>query len=276
MSRFVRRGALPDAARAPGQRRDGKVIHRADSRRWRAGIGMTISALMCGRVIQAKGPVSYGIVDGLNVRDSRLDNYPRRWNGCPSQELLVIRQNPKTGERSLDLLKWGLIPSWTKDPKGGRKPINAKSETVAQLPMFRDAYRERRCILPVDGFYEWMATKGGKQPYAIAMKDRSPFGIAGIWENWKSPDGQWVRTFALLTTDANDLVARIHDRMPAILKRSDYERWLGPEPDPHDLLSPLPSEPMTMWPISKRVNSPANDDEDLLTEIAVAEQGNWQ
>jgi putative SOS response-associated peptidase YedK len=222
---------------------------------------------MCGRVIQAKGPLSCALVDGLNVRDSRLDNYPRRWNAAPSQELLVIRQNPKTGERSLDPLKWELIPYWCQDPKGGRKPINAKSETVARLPMFRDAYRLRRCILPVDGFYEWMATKGGKQPYAIAMKDRSPFGIAGIWENWKNPEGEWVRTFALLTTPANELVGRIHDRMPAILKPDDYKRWLGPEPDPSELLAPFPSEPMVMWPISPRVNSPNNDDEDLLAKI---------
>jgi putative SOS response-associated peptidase YedK len=222
---------------------------------------------MCGRVIQARGPLNYALVDGLNLRDSRLDNYPRRWNACPSQEVLVIRQNPKTGERSLDLLKWGLIPYWCKDPKGGRKPINANSETVARLPMFGDAYRLRRCILPVDGFYEWMATKGGKQPYAIAMKDRSPFGIAGIWENWKNPEGEWVRTFALLTTPANELVSRIHDRMPAILKPQDYERWLGPEPDPAQLLAPFPSQPMVMWPISPRVNSPNNDDEDLLAEV---------
>jgi len=228
---------------------------------------------MCGRVIQAKGPIDYALVDGLDVRDSRLDNYPRRWNGCPSQELLVIRQNPKTGERSLDLLKWGLIPYWCDDPKGGRKPINAKAETVARLPMFRDAYRLRRCILPVDGFYEWMAVKGGRQPYAIAMQDRAPFGIAGIWENWKNPQGEWVRTFALLTTPANALVGRIHDRMPAILKPSDYARWLGREPDPKELLAPFPSEPMTMWPISPRVNSPNNDDEDLLTEVALAQTG---
>ena len=133
--------------------------------------------------------------------------------------------------------------------------------------MFRDAYRLRRCILPVDGFYEWIATKGGKQPYAIAMKDRSPFGIAGIWENWKNPDGEWVRTFALLTTPANELVGRVHDRMPAILRPEDYERWLGPEPDPAELLAPFPSEPMVIWPISPRVNSPNNDDEDLLAEI---------
>jgi len=226
---------------------------------------------MCGRVIQAKGPVKYAIVEGLNVRDSRFDNYPRRWNACPSQELMVIRQNPKTGERSLDLLKWGFIPYWCKDAKGGRKPINAKSENIARSAMFREAYARRRCILPVDGFYEWKATKGGKQPYAIAMKDGSPFGIAGIWENWKDPKGEWVRTFAVLTTSANELVGRIHDRMPAILKPENYHRWLGADPDPGDLLLPFPSEPMKIWPISPRVNSPDNDDEDLLAEVAVAE-----
>jgi len=129
---------------------------------------------MCGRVIQSSGPLRYAIVDGLDVRDSRLSNYPRRWNGAPNQDFLVIRQNHRTGERSLDLLRWGLIPNWCTDPKGGRKPINAKSETVARLPSFREAYLRRRCILPVDGFYEWKATKNGKQPYAIAMKDRSP------------------------------------------------------------------------------------------------------
>jgi len=226
---------------------------------------------MCGRVIQAKKPINYAIVDGMNVRDSRLDNYPRRWNGCPSQELLVIRQHPQTGERSLDLLKWGLIPYWWEDPKGGRKPINAKSETVAQLPMFREAYRRRRCILPVDGFYEWLATKDGtKQPYAIAMQDGSPFGIAAVWENWKNPDGEWVRTFAVLTTPANELVGRIHDRMPAILKPEAYDRWLGDEPDPRDLLAPFAADAMRMWPISPRVNSPANDDEELLVEIPLS------
>lgn len=222
---------------------------------------------MCGRVVQVSDPIKLAIVDGLNVCPSRLSNYPRRWNGAPSQELLIIRENHHTGERSLDLLKWGLIPYWCADPKGGRKPINAKSETVAKLPMFRDGYRRRRCILPVDAFYEWKATKGRKQPYAIAMKDRSPFGVAGIWENWKNPDGGWVRTFAILTTPANELVDTIHDRMPAILAPAAYDRWLGNEPDPRDLLRPFPSEPMTIWPISTRVNSPSNDDERLLDEI---------
>jgi putative SOS response-associated peptidase YedK len=226
---------------------------------------------MCGRVVQVSDTIRLSIVDGLGVRDSRLSNYPRRWNGAPSQELLVIRENHKTGERSLDLLTWGLIPYWCTDPKGGRKPINAKSETVATLPTFKDACRRRRCILPVDAFYEWKASKGGKQPYAIAMKDRSPFGIAGIWENWKNPDGEWVRTFAILTTPANELIGAIHDRMPAVLAPAAYDRWLGTESDPRDVLQPFPSELMAIWPISTRVNSPSNDDEQLLEEIELAQ-----
>src|SRR6266567_2468303 len=142
---------------------------------------------MCGRVIQASGLLRLAIVDGLDVRDSRLTNVPRRYNGAPSQELLVIRQNHQTGERSLDFLKWGLIPYWCKDPKGGRKPINAKAETISRLPMFRDAYVRRRCIVPVDGFFEWKAIKGqrAKQPYAIAMRDGAPVcGSGGFVCSW--------------------------------------------------------------------------------------------
>jgi putative SOS response-associated peptidase YedK len=139
------------------------------------------------------------IIDGLDARDSRVHNYPPHWNGAASQDLLVIRRNHQTGMVSLDPLRWGLIPYRCQDPTGGRKPINARRETVRTLPTFRDAYRQRRCIIPVDGFYEWKATKGqkAKQPYAIAMKDGRPFGIGGLWENWKEPgSGEWVRTFA--------------------------------------------------------------------------------
>jgi putative SOS response-associated peptidase YedK len=117
---------------------------------------------MCGRVIQSSGPIRYATVEGIDVPDSRVNNYPARWNAAPSQELLVIRRNHPTGEVSLDPLRWGLIPYWCQEPKGGRKPINAKCGTVHQLPMFREAYRRRRCILPVDGFYEWKALKGQK------------------------------------------------------------------------------------------------------------------
>ena len=124
----------------------------------------------------------------MNVRDSRIHNYPPRWNAAPSQDLLVIRRNHKIGEVSLDPVRWGLIPYWCEDPKGGRKPINAKCETVRTLPSFREAYRKRRCILPVDGFFEWKAIKcqKAKQPYAIAMKDGSPFRY---WRSMGEPEG---------------------------------------------------------------------------------------
>ena len=228
---------------------------------------------MCGRVIQSSGPLSYGIVEGMDMRDTRVHNYPPRWNGAPSQDLLVIRRNHETGVVSLDALRWGLIPHWCKDPKGGRKPINAKCETVRMLPSFRDAYQRRRCIVPVDGFFEWKAIKGqrAKQPYAIGMKDGHPFGLGGIWENWKDPaSGEWMRTFAIITTDANALVAEIHDRMPLIIARGDYGRWLSDEPDPDDLMRPFPAEPMRMWPISTRVNKPENDDPSIIEPIELS------
>jgi putative SOS response-associated peptidase YedK len=145
------------------------------------------------------------------------------------------------------------------------------------LPTFREAYARRRCILPVDGFFEWRAIKGAraKQPYAIAMKDGSPFGLAGLWENWRNPNArEWERTFAIITVPSNSLVEQIHDRMPAVLKPATYARWPGSEPDPYDLLITYPSEPMTMWPISTRVNAPEHDDPSLLDRTV--DQNDWQ
>ena len=147
---------------------------------------------------------------------------------------------------------------------------NSNARPCAPLPTFRDAHRLRRSILPVDGFYEWKAIKGqrAKQPYAIAMKDGSPFGIAGIWENGKDPaSGEWIRIFAIITTEANELVAEIHDRMPAILSSEGYTRWLSEEPDPRDLMRPFPAGLMRMWPISTRVNKPENYDPSILQPI---------
>jgi putative SOS response-associated peptidase YedK len=155
----------------------------------------------------------------------------------------------------------------------GRKPINAKCETVRTLPTFRDAYRRRRCLLPVDGFFEWRAIKGqkAKQPFAIAMKDGSPFGLGGLWENWKDPaSGEWIRTFAIIMTDANELVAEIHDRMPLIIPPGDYARWLSDEADPADLMRRFPAEPMRIWPISTRVNKPENDDPSIVEPIKLS------
>jgi len=166
---------------------------------------------------------------------------------------------------------WGLIPYWCKDAGGGRKPINAKGETVASLPSFREAYRRRRCVLPIDNFFEWKAIKGerAKQPFAIGMKSGKPFALAGIWGNWQKPGSdEWVRSFAIITTTANELVSDIHERMPVIIPPESYDRWLSSvEPDPRDLLVAFPATLMTMWPISTRVNKPENDDADLLRPI---------
>jgi putative SOS response-associated peptidase YedK len=224
---------------------------------------------MCGRVVQASEPLRYAFVDGLSVPDSRTR--PPSYNVAPSQLLYVIRENHENGERTLDLLRWGLIPHGCKDPGGGRKPINARAETLASLPTFRAACAKRRCIVPVESFFEWRAMKGAraKQPYAVAMKDRTAFAIAGVWDNWRDPQSdKWIRTFAVITVPANDLVGQIHDRMPLILPKSAYERWLGAAPDPSDLLTPFPAELMVMWPVSTRVNSPDNDDASLLDPTA--------
>jgi putative SOS response-associated peptidase YedK len=223
---------------------------------------------MCGRIVQSSRVLQLSIVEGLGAPDGRLLSLPPRYNGAPSQDLLVIRENHRTGRRSIDVLRWGLIPHGCTDPSGGRKPINAKAETVARLATFRDAYAHRRCIIPVDGFYEWQATKFGKQPYAVAMANGEPFALGGIWENWRSQrTGQWIRTFCILTTPANTLVSRIHDRMPLILSAENYGRWLGQERDPADLLRVHSSDNMAIWPISNRVNSPKNDDATVFAGI---------
>jgi putative SOS response-associated peptidase YedK len=227
---------------------------------------------MCGRVIQSSAPIRYAIVDGMNVRDSRVHNYPPRWNGAPSQDLLVIRRNRKTGEVSLDPLRWGLIPYWCEDPKGGRKPINAKCETVRTLPSFRGlssaaVHTPRRRLLRMEG------DQGPEGEAAVCHchEGRQPLRYWGLWENWKDPSsGEWVRTFAIITTDANELVAEIHDRMPLVLASGDYTRWLSDEPDPRDLMRPFPAEPMRMWPISTRVNKPENDDPSIVEPIELS------
>src|SRR5580693_5094965 len=161
----------------------------------------------------------------------------------PMTELPVLRRNPETNEITLDKLRWGLIPHWMK-MRPERQPINARAETVAEKPMFSDAYVKRRCIVPMDRFYE--RDKGRKQ-HAFGMKDGSLFGVAGIWENWRNQDGAWERTFCMITVSANELVAAIHDRMPAIIPIEQHMRWLGAEADPSDLLKPFPADRLKIF-----------------------------
>jgi putative SOS response-associated peptidase YedK len=221
---------------------------------------------MCGRVVQSIDPTTYGRLlqprEGAGSRTRRHTT-----NGAPGQDYLVGRFNPLTGERTVDVLRWGLIPSWAKDRKIAWKFINARSETVRTTTAFKAAYKKRRCLLPVDGFFEWKKVGKEKRPYLIGMADGEPFTLAALWENWKDPEtSAWVRTFTILTTEANELVATLHDRMPVILASDDRDRWLT-DPDPADLMRPYPADLMTMWPVSQEVNSVKNDRPELLDRV---------
>lgn len=206
---------------------------------------------MCGAVSQKSGPLAFTTVDRVETLEQlyRLSRRERGADAAPAQDLRVIRRHPVSGEPVESVMRWGLIPHTMREPPDIR-PINARAETIGEKRMFADAYRRRRCLVPMDAFYEWKRAAGRRTAYAFAMKDGAPFATAGIWENWLNPaTGEWERTFAIVTVAANTLVATIHDRMPAMLAPGDHERWLGTEPDPRDLLRPFPADKMTMWPV---------------------------
>ncbi len=192
-------------------------------------------------------------------------NHPPSWNVAPSQSALVVRRHPETGERRLDVLRWGLVPSFIKDLKAARKPINARSETAATTDLFRSAMTSRRCLVPVNAFYEWRHQADGKQPFAFARRDGEQLALAGIWEGWRGPENEILRTFAILTTAANATMAPVHNRMPVILEPADWRRWLGEVAgDAGSLLRPAADDLLRSWPVSRRVNGPRHDGADLL------------
>lgn len=226
---------------------------------------------MCGRLFQSSSP------DDLKrwFGTANLPNTPARYNVAPTQDIAAVRFNPKTGARSLDLLRWGLIPHWSKDKSVGVRMINAQAESIATKPAFRDAFQQRRCIIPADGFYEWgKLADGGKQAYVVRMKGGALFGFAGLWENWRQPDGIWLRSCTIVTVPANALCAPIHDRMPAILAFEDYAPWLGEAgpggADPGTLLRSFPSEAMELYPVGPAVGNFRNDDPSLIAPLASA------
>ena len=194
-----------------------------------------------------------------------------RYNIAPSQSVAVVRLLPDDTDRKLAMLRWGLLPAWVRDPAKVQQPINAKAETAAEKPMFRDAFKRRRCLVPADGFYEWKQEEGRKQPVYIHMRDGEPFAIAGLWERWEGQDGQVIESCTLLTTEPNDVLAPIHNRMPVILDPKDYAQWLDPDLQTADgvkpLLRPYPSDLMTVYSISLRVNNPRNDDSQCLEPL---------
>jgi putative SOS response-associated peptidase YedK len=164
-------------------------------------------------------------------------------------------------------LKWGLIPNWAKDPKIAYKTINARAESVDTAPSYHEAFKKRRCLIPSDGFYEWKKVFGGKIPCSISLKDDSPFVFAGLWEGWKDPaNGEWVRTCTIITGEPNDFVREIHTRMPVILLEEYHDAWLSGEAG-KEILVPFPGDRMKAWPVSGRVNSPKNDDAEIIAPI---------
>jgi len=214
---------------------------------------------MCGRYV-IRAPVSQ-LATMFDLMDVPL--LTPRYNVAPTQMVPAVRLKPETKKRELVMLKWGLIPAWAKDASIGNQMIMARADTVAQKPAFNSAFQKRRCLIVADGFYEWQKTNGKKQPYFIGLKDQSPFAFAGLWERWKNPEGDAVESCALITTDANDIVRPIHDRMPVILQRQDYEKWLDLETQDTmalpKLLQPYPGEAMMAYPVSSFVNNPKNE-----------------
>jgi putative SOS response-associated peptidase YedK len=186
-----------------------------------------------------------------------------RYNIAPTQNVAVIRQDGKS--RQLSLMRWGLVPAWSKDPKGGPPLINARSETIATKPSFRTAFKRRRCLIPADGFYEWQkqADSKTKIPYYIRMSKDRAFAFAGLWETWHGKDDPALDSCTIVTTEANDLMRPLHDRMPVILPEENFAQWLDPKnanvPELEGLLRPYSPREMTAFPISTLVNSARND-----------------
>lgn len=189
---------------------------------------------------------------------------PPSYNIAPSRAVAAVRIAPEgRARRELVQLRWGLVPSWAKDPAIGNRMINARAETAPEKPAFRSAFRRRRCLVPADGFYEWRKAGARKQPYFVRMADGRPFAFAGLWERWEGPSGE-VASCTLLTTGPNDLLAPIHDRMPVILSPADFGPWLDPEIQASatllPLLRPFPPDAMVAFPVRTLVNNPAADD----------------
>jgi putative SOS response-associated peptidase YedK len=217
---------------------------------------------MCGRYVLA----SPGEVIAEHFRLAQVPEYPPRYNIAPTQAALVVRETPE-GEREAVLLRWGLIPSWAKDPAIGSRMINARAEGLADKPSFRASFKRRRCLVPADGFYEWRPAAGGrKQPFFIRLASGAPLALAGLWEQWKAPEGDVVATFTIVTTAASAQLQTLHDRMPVVVAPADHDEWLS-SPNPSALLVPWQGEPFELVPVSTRVNNVANDDPTLVARL---------
>jgi putative SOS response-associated peptidase YedK len=227
---------------------------------------------MCGRYKLSRRKQ---VVEEYFDAASSEEDWSPRYNVAPTQPIPVIRQHPKEPIRELSLMRWGLIPSWAKDASGAARMINARSETASTKPAFRDALKSRRCLIPADGFYEWLRTGKSKQPYCFEVNDGELFAFAGLWERWKNPSGEWIKTCSILTTTPNAVTAPVHDRMPVILDTDGYDLWLDPGMTnldaASDLLKPFDARLMRSFPVSTRINSVVNDDAECSRPVELVQ-----
>jgi putative SOS response-associated peptidase YedK len=229
---------------------------------------------MCGRF--ARRSTQEVLADWFGVEPEDMPWFAPDYNVAPQSTQPVVRLNAETGKPEFGLMRWGLVPYWAKDAKVGYTTINARSEEVAAKPLYREAFKKRRCLVPADAFYEWQRIGAKtKQPFAFGMRSGEPYAFAGLWERRKPKEGEPLETFTILTTDPNELAEQVHNRMPVILKPQDYLRWMEPgDPSrpPLDLLRPYPAEQMRSWPVSDRVGNVRNNDVELLTECPPEKQ----
>jgi putative SOS response-associated peptidase YedK len=221
---------------------------------------------MCGRYTLTLDPVE--LMDRFNLTSADTVTTPR-YNIAPTQPVAVIYDESPT---TLSSAQWGLIPVWAKDASIGSKMINARAETLDEKPSFRTALRRKRCLIPADGFYEWRKNEdGSKTPVHIGLKDGEPFAFAGLWDTWKTPSGDWLKTCTIITTEPNELMSKIHNRMPVILTRESEREWMNKANDDagylKSLLQPYPAKNMLAYEVSKRVNTPKNDDAALIEAV---------
>jgi putative SOS response-associated peptidase YedK len=223
---------------------------------------------MCGRVRLAADHSEIKI--DLGLAEILRDTYEPRWNVPPTSTLPVVTS--ANGIRRLEPMRWGLIPAWAKDTKMAFSTFNARADGIDTKPAFRGAWKAgRRCLVVIDGFYEWR--KSDKQPFSVSLGNRAPMLLAGLWEDWRTPTGEKIRSCTIVTTDADELLAQIHDRMPVIVAPDDWAKWLGEEPAGSDelkaLLRPYPADRLLMWPVDRKVGNVRNESADLADAIAL-------
>lgn len=230
---------------------------------------------MCGRFILSS-PVST-VTKHFGVPSATLIDHAPQYNIPPSSQILVVRENARQSE--LTAMRWGLIPSWAKTASISNKLSNARAETVESKPAFRSAFKHRRCLIPADGFYEWRKLADRKQPYFIHLLNDALFGFAGLWESWHDPDAGEVQSCTIITTEANAVMAPLHNRMPVIVDPADYDLWLSNEQfdmaELKRLLQPYPADEMAVYPVSSAVNSPRNQGSHLITPLPVPDGSDY-